>query len=140
VPSTWEDAESHRAHQEAPDGRIQIARREATEQVAEAVEAAGVEEADEAATDSDEGEPGQLEGMAQSRGVHVAEDRCVTLEGAEHRVGDDQGDDGRDQRPDLDVVAVDDLGGEYRPPERRLEDGADPRPDAHRDRDAAILW
>ena len=74
------------------------------------------------------------EGVARG----VREERLLAEEGDEHRVGDDARQDARDERIGLEVVAVQDLDGEERGPERRAEDGRHARRRAGDEQDAAL--
>ncbi len=105
---------------------------------AEAVEVADVEEADEAAGEPDQRVPGELCGVAEGERGLGPEDGGEPLDGTEDRVGDDRGDERRDERVRLDIVAVEELGPEDGAAERRAEDRPDTGGHAHRDRDPRI--
>jgi hypothetical protein len=68
------------------------------------------------------------------------EDRLKAKECAEDGVADDRGNEAGNDRLDLEIVQVQDLGGHDRAAERRPEDGADPGAHPRRHGDPAILW
>jgi hypothetical protein len=67
-----------------------------------------------------------------------AEQRRVPLCGPEDRVANPRSDETRQQRRGVKVVAVEDLGGQYRAAQRRAEDRPDPRTDSGRDRHPGV--
>lgn len=108
------------------------------EEVVDAVEALGVEEADDARGDTEHREPDELARVGQVVPVHVAKERSEPLDAAPQGVADDRGDERGQQGLDLEVVAVENLGGEDGPGEGRAEDRPDARADAARDREARV--
>jgi hypothetical protein len=111
---------------------------EPAEERGHAVEALGVEQTNQSAEDADDSEPPQLHGAGELVVPDVAEEWTEPLEGPPHRVAHDGRNERGQQGFDLEVVAVQDLGGEYRASEGGPEDRTDARADPARDGDARV--
>ena len=133
------DGEGDRTDEQAPDGRLDPAGQpDPVEQAGDPVEALGVEEADDAAQHADQGEPEEPRGITEVVAAVEAEQRREAGGGAEDDVADGRGDEAGQERLDVEVVAVEDLGGQHRAAERRPEDGPDARADPGRHRHPGI--
>ncbi len=133
------DDQPDTADDEAGDRRFRPAWwRPGAEPVSEAIEVADVEQPDEPAGDADQGVPGKLCRVAEGERGLDPEDRGEAFHGAEDRIGDDRGDERRDERVRLDVVAVQELGTEHGATERCPEDRPDAGRHAHGDRDPRV--
>ena len=108
------------------------------EDLGDAVEALGVEEPDQATEDADEREPPELGGVVEVVGPDVAEEGSEALDRSEDGVADRRGDEARQQRGGVEVVAVEDLRGQDGAAERRAEDGSDARSDSRRHGDTPV--
>ena len=102
------------------------------------VEPLGVEQADQASKDADEGEPSELRRIAEAVRAHVAEKGTETLDRSEDGIAHRRGDETGQQSSGVEVVAVEDLGCKHGATERRTKDRSDARADARRHRDAPV--
>ena len=94
----------------------------------EAVEAARVEQPDEPAEDADQREPGQVRRRREIGRAVRSEQRAVALDPAEDRVADAGGDEARQQRGGVEVVAVEDLRRQHGAAQRGAEIAPIPAP------------
>ena len=78
------------------------------------------------------------DGVAEVVAADVAEQGCEALDRAEDHIADRRGDEARQERGRFEVVAVEDLGRQHRPAQRRPEDGPDARTDAGGHGDATV--
>ena len=120
------DGQGDAPDDQATDRRTNPARNgESTEERGHAVEALGVKQSDQSAEDADDPEPPQLHGARELVVPNVTKERTEPFEGPPYRIAHD----GRDERGqegfDLEVVAVQDLGGQYGASERSAEDRTD---------------
>ena len=132
--------DSDQTGDKASDRGLQhAAERHAPGKAPDGAEAPGVEATRQSAGDTDCGDVEELDGIVDEPiAAERPEDRAIPLEGAEERKRDDRGDDRRNQRLDLGVLAVGDLGAEDGAAERGTEDRSDPGADRRGDRDAGV--